>query len=211
MTTHTLHLILNGTHRPGWTDAHLAALPVVPYLHLGSGARVRVLLTNTDGDAVVSASGLTDILLEVWKGPDLTELLCAAEAVQVATAAPSLSDWTSATGSYYTAEAVLTEEETAAVLASATALDATARTLQAWMEIRGTFAGQNVLLGAGPVLLLRGSTGGTPLEAGTLYYTAAEVDALLASRPAITVSGGAGSFTLGGTTYYFPVTTVAPS
>lgn len=195
-----LHLKLTG--RPAeWKDTHLVSgNETPPFLNLASGAQVRVLLTNAAGTEVVSASALTNIKLEVWRSKAMRdgELLIAPAAVAVATAAPTLEAWNAKTGStYYTAAITLTAAETAAAIAS---LDSEVGEHKAYMEIRATEGGENVLLGAGPVILYRGSTGGTPVAAGEMYYTQAEVDALLDGKLSLVASGDGYATLTDGTT-----------
>jgi hypothetical protein len=188
-----IHLKLQQKPVSNWTDSHIVSgQNTPPYIVANSPATVRVLLTNPAGDAVVSASGITNILAEVWASPAMKEggLLIAPDAVSVTTAAPTLSDWNSATGSYYTAEITMTAEETAAAL---TVMDADAANLQGWMEIRGTQGGENVSLGSGPLIIHRASTGGTPAAGPDVYYTAAESDARF--EPIGGGGGGSGTVT----------------
>ena len=204
MIPHTLHLKLTGRREPEWKDSHLVSgVDTPPFLSLGSPAKVRLLLTNTGGTATQSAAGLTDILLEVWRSESMKdgELLIAADAVSVTTAAPTFGNWASQTGDYYTAKATLPAAQTAAALAAL--LDEA--TLKAWLEVRATYNGANIRLGAGPVILERGSTGGTPAANGETYLTAAQITALLEGVLRVD-STGIGSLTLtdGDTTYTVP-------
>lgn len=188
----TLHLKLHQRPVSNWTDAHIVSgQSTPPFIVANSPAVIRVLYTNVAGDAVEDATGITDILAEVWASPAMKTggLLIAPAAVQVTTAEPTLNDWNAATGSYYTAEIEMTAEETAAAI---TVMDAEASNLQGWLEIRGTKDGENILLGSGPLVIHKASTGGTPPDGPDVYYTAAEVDAAIAAGG----GGGGGSGTV---------------
>ncbi len=207
-----VRLPLTGRPEPEWVDSFATTSGEPPFIIQGAAALLEFAVTNLDGTALQAVTGITAITLEVYRsrtGAGADTAIIAPATVSIETAGLLLADWTgnaspgSSSKRHFGVE-LSGADTNVAFLSTEDAI------LEAWMEVYGTYDGDRVYLGGGPLRIHRSSAGATPEEPVSQYYTAAQVDALLsAAGTAITVSGGVASFTLAGTTYSFPVGTAS--
>ena len=206
-----VRLSLTGRPTPGWVDAFRTSPAEPPYIIQGAAAVLEFALMNTAESAMVSPSGITDITVEIYRertGNGSTAAIIAPAVVQVETAGLTLETWEanaspgSTSGRHFGVE-LAGSDTNVSFLSNEDAL------MEAWMEVYGTYDGDRVHLGAGPIRIHRSSAGATPQDPVSQYYTAAQVTALLADRPEVTVSGGVASMVIDGTTYSWPVGTAS--
>lgn len=206
-----VRLSLTGRPTPGWVDAFSTSPAEPPYIIQGAAAVLEFALMNTAESALVSPAGITDITVEIYRertGEGSTAAIIAPAVVQVDTAGLTLNTWQanatpgSTSGRHFGVDLAGTDTNVS-FLSNEDAL------MEAWMEVYGTYDGDRVHLGAGPIRIHRSSAGATPQAPVSQYYTAAQVNALLTARPEITISGGVATVTIGGTEYAWPVGTAS--
>lgn len=195
MLPRTIHLLATGRLTPDWVDPVASDPPEVPVFTAGSATVLRFLLTNPytlpAAATVVDPTGLSALTLEIYKDSrcESSALLIAPAAVSLESGADSVTLAQFLAGTHRHLSISLTGDETNVDMSKA--LEADAPVLDAWLTLRGQLAGETCFLGAGPIRIQRNpNSGGTPAETPTLYYSRAEIDALLENAIILTADPG---------------------
>lgn len=191
------------TQRPDtkWRDAFTTTAPAeTPFIVSGMAAELQFGVHNVAGAALASVTGLTLITMEVYANRRATAAIIAPPVFAgTLNEALTLAQWNNNTTPYFHFNFTLTGAQTTVEF------EDDADGIDAWLEVYATSGGQRTPLGSGPLRIHRSAAGGTPPGSVSQYYTQAQVDALLADRPEITVTDFTASFSSGGVTYSFPV------
>jgi hypothetical protein len=173
-----IRLKLTGRPEPAWVESATPALP--PWLVSGAAARLEFACFGPGSSgALLIPTGLSLITLEIYKRrTGGTAIIAPGVFAGSLNTGLTENQWNSNSpdGSEHFAF-----DLTGAQTSVNAAIDSEAGSLDAWMEVYATLAGERVSLGSGPLRIYRSAAGGSPPEDGQQYYTTAQVDAILAA------------------------------